>query len=41
MIKIIAGGRKHLKWVEEAVFEYEKRLKKPFDIIWELIEEEK
>ena len=41
MIKIIAGGRKHLKWVEEAVFEYEKRLKKPFDVVWELIEEEK
>ena len=41
MIKIIAGGRKHLKWVAEAVFEYEKRLKKPFDIVWELIEEEK
>ena len=41
MIKIIAGGRKHLKWVEEAVFEYEKRLKKPFDVVWELVEEEK
>ena len=41
MIKIIAGGRKHLKWVEGAVFEYEKRLKKPFDVVWELTEEEK
>ena len=41
MIRIIAGGKKHLKWVKEAVFEYEKRLKKPFDVVWELFEEEK
>lgn len=41
MIRIIAGGKKHLDWVKEAVFEYEKRLKKPFNVIWELIEEEK
>ena len=41
MIKIIAGGRKHLDWVNQAVFEYEKRLRKPFNIVWELVEEEK
>ena len=41
MIKIIAGGRKHEDWVRIAVSEYEKRLKKPFDIKWELMEEEK
>ena len=41
MIKIIAGGRKHEDWVRMAVSEYEKRLKKPFDIKWELMEEEK
>ena len=41
MIKIIAGGRKHEDWVRVAVSEYEKRLKKPFDIKWELMEEEK
>lgn len=41
MIRIIAGGRKHLDWVDIAVSEYQKRLKKPFNIEWELIEEEK
>jgi len=41
MIKIIAGGRKHLDWVNQAIFEYEKRLRKPFNIVWELVEEEK
>ena len=41
MIKIIAGGKKHQTWVKEAIYEYEKRLKKPFNVIWELMEEEK
>ena len=41
MIHIIAGGKKHLYWVNIAVSEYQKRLKKPFNIEWELIEEEK
>lgn len=41
MIKILAGGKKHEDWVRMAVSEYEKRLKKPFDIKWELMEEEK
>ena len=41
MIHIIASGRKHLDWVNIAVSEYQKRLKKPFNIEWELIEEEK
>lgn len=41
MIKIIAGGKKSSSWVKEAVNEYEKRLKKPFDISWEILEEEK
>lgn len=41
MIHIIAGGRKHLDWVNIAVSEYQKRLKKPFNIEWKLIEEEK
>ena len=40
MIHIIAGGKKHLDWVNIAVSEYQKRLKKPFNIEWELIEEE-
>lgn len=41
MIHIIAGGKKHLDWVNIAVSEYQKRLKKPFNIEWKLIEEEK
>ena len=41
MIKIIAGGKKHLPWLAEACTEYEKRLRKPFEIEWQIIEEEK
>ena len=41
MIKIIAGGKKHLPWANEAIEEYEKRLKKPYDLTWEYVEEEK
>ena len=41
MIKIIAGGKKSAGWVLEEQQEYEKRLKKPFDIKWEIYEEEK
>lgn len=41
MIKIIAGGKKHASWAEEAIQEYEKRLKKPYDLSWDFIEEEK
>jgi len=41
MIRIIAGGKKSSGWVEEACAEYEKRLKKPFDIKWEILDEEK
>lgn len=41
MIRIIAGGKKTSGWVSEACAEYEKRLKKPFDIKWEILDEEK
>jgi len=41
MIKIIAGGKKSSGWVAEACAEYEKRLKKPFDIKWEIYDEDK
>lgn len=41
MIKIIAGGKKSSGWMVEATSEYEKRLKKPFDISWEILEENK
>lgn len=41
MIKIIAGGKKHLPWALEAISEYEKRLTKPYNLEWEFIDEEK
>ena len=41
MIRIICGGKKHLEWCAEACAEYEKRLRKPFEISWEFIDEEK
>lgn len=41
MIKIIAGGKKNASWTEEACAEYEKRLKKPFDLVWNFMPEEK
>ena len=41
MIKIIAGGKRHFAWVAEACEEYEKRLRKPFDLTWQFVDEEK
>ena len=41
MIKIIAGGKKNANWVAEACTEYEKRLRKPFDVVWNFMEEER
>ena len=41
MIRVIAGGKKSLAWCEEACGEYVKRLRKPFDLRCEFIEEEK
>lgn len=41
MIRIIAGGKKHLSWCQEACHEYEKRLRKPFETKWEFYDEEK
>ena len=41
MIKIICGGRKNVEWCREACAEYEKRLRKPYDVSWEFVEEEK
>ena len=37
MIKIIAIGKKHEKWVLAGISEFEKRLKKPFDISWQIL----
>ena len=41
MIKIIAGGKKNSDWWAEAINEYEKRLRKPYDVSWVFMEEEK
>ena len=41
MIKIIAGGKKNAGWVAEACAEYEKRLRKPFEVAWTYMPEEK
>lgn len=41
MIRIIAGGKKNIGWVAEACGEYEKRLRKPFDLEWQFMDESK
>ena len=41
MITIIAGGKKHQPWLLEATTEYEKRLRKPYNIKWEFYDEAK
>lgn len=41
MIRIICGGKKNVGWVMEACAEYEKRLRKPYEVRWEFYEEEK
>lgn len=41
MIRIIAGGKKNAGAFEEIIFEYAKRLRKPYEIKWQFMEEEK
>ena len=41
MIKIIAGGKKHPSWLAATCEEYEKRLRKPFVVEWQFVDEEK
>ena len=41
MIKIIAGGKKNKGWIQDACEEYDKRLKKPFNIEWDFVDESK
>ncbi|MBR2803116.1 23S rRNA (pseudouridine(1915)-N(3))-methyltransferase RlmH [Candidatus Saccharibacteria bacterium] len=40
-MRIISGGKKHVSWLAEAISEYEKRLRKTYDIHWEFYDEEK
>ena len=41
MIKVICGGKKNSGWTGDGINEYEKRLKKPFNVEFECYEEEK
>ncbi len=41
MIKVIAGGKKHPSWLAETCAEYEKRLRKPFNLEWQFVDEAK
>ena len=41
MIKIIAGGKKHSKEYAEIIYDYEKRLRKPYEITWQFMDEDK
>ena len=36
-IKILAVGKKHESWVSDGIARYEKRLRKPFDVSWQLL----
>lgn len=36
-IRVLAVGKKHESWVGEGIERYEKRLKKPFDMKWQLL----
>lgn len=37
MIRILAVGKKHESWVIEGIGRYEKRLKAPWNVSWELL----
>ena len=41
MIRVICGGKKNAGAFNEIIAEYEKRLRKPYDLKWEFYEEEK
>lgn len=36
-IRVLAIGKKHESWVSEGIDRYEKRMKKPFDVKWQLL----
>ena len=36
-MKIIAIGKKHEKWVAGGIEMFEKRLKKPFEVEWQIL----
>ena len=36
-VRILAVGKKHEPWVADGIVRYEKRLRKPFDVTWQLL----
>lgn len=36
-VRILAVGKKHENWVDDGIARYEQRLRKPFDLSWQLI----
>lgn len=36
-IKVLAVGKRHEPWVTEGIGRYEQRLRKPFDLTWQLL----
>ena len=36
-VRVLAVGKKHEKWVVDGIDRYEKRLRKPFDVTWQLL----
>lgn len=41
MLHIIAGGKPSKSWLAQGIAEYEKRLRKPFDLSWTFYPEDK
>ncbi|MDO4241674.1 MAG: 23S rRNA (pseudouridine(1915)-N(3))-methyltransferase RlmH [Microbacteriaceae bacterium] len=36
-VRVLAVGKKHESWVSEGIDRYEKRLRKPWDLSWQLL----
>lgn len=36
-VRILAVGKKHEPWVSDGIARYEQRLRKPFDVSWQLL----
>lgn len=36
-VKVLAVGKKHESWVSDGIGRYEQRLRKPFDLSWQLL----
>lgn len=36
-IRVLAVGKKHEAWVSDGIDRYERRLRKPFDVTWQLL----